>query len=65
MVVMEAIVNHDEMRDIFGERQGDVFVASPENREEVYVHGAGLLSNKQYWGYQDGNVLLLYCENQE
>lgn len=49
MVVMEAIVNLDEMGGIPGERQGDVFLASPENRE-VYVYGARLLSNKQYWG---------------
>jgi hypothetical protein len=45
VVVLEAFVNHDEQ----GENHGDVFLASPDNRE-VYVHGAGFLSNKHYWG---------------
>jgi hypothetical protein len=49
MVVMEAIVNHDELEPQSGENQGGVFLASPDERE-VYVRGAGFLSNKQYWG---------------
>lgn len=50
MVVMEAIVDHDELVPMQGEtHQGDIYLASPAGKE-VYVHGAGLLSNKEYWG---------------
>jgi hypothetical protein len=49
MVVIEAIVNHDETEYIHKEKQGGVYLASPEERE-IFVHGVGLLSNKQYWG---------------
>jgi hypothetical protein len=49
MVVIEAIVHHDETEYILKEKQGGVYLASLEERE-IFVHGVGLLSNKQYWG---------------
>ena len=53
MIVTEAIVNHDGQQQPSAaqsrQQHGDVYLASPTG-EEIYVQGAGMLSNKYYWG---------------
>eukprot|EP01036_Dinobryon_divergens_P028237 gene28237-37150_t len=55
MIVIEAIVNHDgQQRPNAAQahlQHGDLYLASPTG-EEIYVKGAGILSNKRYWGYK-------------
>ena len=53
MIVADAIVNDDGQQQPNAaqahQQHGDVNLASPTG-EEIYVQGAGILSNKHYWG---------------